>query len=89
VTTKVCEVIHPDTTQNNTGSGDTTWLTPGGSGVVVNLAPAPGCSGLYAGNGSNGAWTDTQHDWYLAISASPDSIGSKSLYGLYAYLEYL
>lgn len=89
VTTKVAEIIHPDTTQNNTGSGDTTWLTPGGSGVVVNLAPSPGCSGLYAGNGSNGGWVDTVHTWYLAISASPDSIGSKVNYGLYVSLEYL
>lgn len=89
VTTKVAEIIHPDLTQGNSGSGDTTWITPGGSGTVVNLAPAPGVSGLFAGNGSNGGWTDTQHDWYLAISASPDSIGSKVQYGLYVDLEYL
>ena len=30
-----------------------------------------------------------RHDWYLAISASPDSIGSKTQYGLYFTLEYL
>jgi hypothetical protein len=33
--------------------------------------PSPGVSGLFAGNGNNGQWTDTQHDWYVAISASP------------------
>jgi hypothetical protein len=89
VTTKVAEVIHPGITQANTGSGDTTWLTPGGSGSTVSLAPSPGVSGMFAGNGNNGQWTDTQHDWYVAISASPDSIGSKTLYGLYISLEYL
>ena len=88
-TTKVGEVIHPDTVQNNNGSGDTAWSTPGGSGTKVSLAPSPGVSGLYAGNGADGQWSDTQHDWYLAISASPDSIGAKTLYGLFAELEYL
>ena len=89
VTTKVAELIHPDTIQTNTGSGDGTWLTPTGSSVTVSLAPSPGVSGLFAGNGSNSTRSDTIHDWYLAISASPDSIGSKTLYGLYISLEYL
>ena len=30
-----------------------------------------------------------QHDWYIALSASPTSIGSKTDYGLYFTLEYL
>ena len=29
------------------------------------------------------------HDWYIALSASPDGIGSKTSYGLYMTLEYL
>lgn len=89
VTTKVAEIIHPDTVQNNNGSGDTTWLTPAGSAVTISLAPSPGISGLYAGNGSNSTRSDTLHDWYIALSASPDSIGSKSQYGFYISLEYL
>ncbi len=89
VTTKFAEVIHPDTVQNNNGSGDTTWLTPNGSGVVVTMAPSPGISGLYAGNGSNSLRGDTRHDWYFAISASPDSVGAKTQYGLWCQLEYL
>lgn len=89
VTTKFAEIIHPDTVQNNNGSGDTTWLTPNGSGVTVTLAPSPGISGLYAGNGSNSLRTDTRHDWYAAISASPDSVGAKTNYGLWVQLEYL
>lgn len=89
VTTAVAQVIHPDITQGNLGSGDTTWWFPGGSGVVVPLCPSPGTSGQYAGNGSNSTRPDTEHDWYLAISASPNSIGSKSQYGLYVTTEYL
>jgi hypothetical protein len=30
-----------------------------------------------------------RHDWYLALSASPGSIGSKTDFGLYFTLEYL
>ena len=63
--------------------------TVGGSGIVVPLAQSPGPSGHYAGNGSSNTGQYTQHDWYLAISASPDSIGSKTQYGLYVELEYL
>lgn len=88
VTCKVAEIIHPGDTQVPTGSGDSTWLTPAGSSVTVSLAPSPGRSGQYAGNGSSSAWYDTQHDWYVAISASPDSVGSK-LFGLYCDFEYV
>jgi len=56
---------------------------------VVPLAQSPGPSGHYAGNGTANTGQYTQHDWYLAISASPDSIGSKTQYGLYVELEYL
>lgn len=90
VTCMVAEVIHPDTTQSNTGSGDTTWTTfdPDTTGVVLSLCPSPGISGLYAGNGNDGAWTDTRHDHYVLISASPDTVGSKT-FGLYMEVEYL
>jgi hypothetical protein len=30
-----------------------------------------------------------RHDWFVAMTASPDSIGSKTQYGLYFTLEYL
>lgn len=89
VTCKVAELIHPDPVNGPGGSGDTEWLTPAGSAVVVVLAPSPGISGLYAGNGSNSTRPDTRHDWYLGISASPDSIGSKTQFGLSLSLEYL
>lgn len=89
VTCKVAELIHPDTVQNNNGSGDSSWITPVGSSVIMDLAPSPGISGLYAGNGSNSTMTDTRHDNYIAISASPDSIGSKNQFALYFETEYL
>jgi hypothetical protein len=89
VTTKVAEIIHPDTVQNANGSGDTSWVEPAGSSVVMTLAPSPGLSGLYAGDGSNSTYEGTRHDWYAAISATPTSIGSKTQYALYVELEYL
>ena len=63
--------------------------TAGGSGIYVPLAQSPGPSGQYAGNGSANTGQYYQHDWYVGITASPDSIGSKTQYGLYVELEYL
>ena len=91
VTTKVAEIIHPSVVQTTTGSGDDQWITPKGSGVVVNFANSPGSSGLFAGNGTSviSTRTDTRHDWYAAISASPDSIGDKTSFGMHFALEYI
>jgi len=84
VTTKVAELIHPNISQAVvSNSSDTSWSTPTGSSVIMTLATAPGVSG--EGQGP----THTRHDWYTVISASPDSIGAKTLYGLYVELEYL
>lgn len=85
VTTRVAEIVHPDPVQNLNGSGSSVWETPRGSSFM-NLIASPGLSG----NRPNGANTTNQrHDWYLAMSASPDSVGSKELYGLYFECEYL
>tara|TARA_R100000315_G_C5233494_1_gene144574 strand:+ start:2271 stop:2912 length:642 start_codon:yes stop_codon:yes gene_type:complete len=91
VTTKVAEIIHPRVTQFATGSGDSQWITPKGSGVVAAFANSPGISGFYAGDGVSVISTkqSARHDWYAAISASPDSIGNKTQYGLFFSLEYL
>jgi hypothetical protein len=86
VTTKVVEVIHPELTGSD-GSGDALWITPAGSDVVVPMADSPGELGLYAGG--TGGVADDRHDWYVAISASPDSIGSKQDFALYFSCEYL
>jgi len=91
VTTKVAEIIHPRVTQFATGSGDSQWITPNGSGVVATFANSPGTSGFYAGDGVTVVSTkqSARHDWYAAVSASPDSIGNKTKYGLFFSLEYL
>ena len=85
VTTKVAEIIHPDTVQNVNGSGSSVWETPMGSSYM-GLVSSPGVSGQRP-NGAN--TTSTRHDYYLAMSASPDSVGSKELYGLFFEVEYL
>lgn len=89
VTCKVAELIHPYTSQTNVGSGDSSWATICGSSIIMDMAAAPSTSGILAGNGSVSTATSLQHDWYVAISPSPDSIGSKTLFGLYFSCEYL
>lgn len=88
IVSQVAELIHLDTVQNNNGSGSTIWISIGGSGIILSLAPAPGLSGLFAGNGTNSTWSDMTHDNYVTISQSPSTIGSK-LSAVYVSLEYL
>jgi len=72
--------------------------SPGMSGLnTVDGDPLP--SANYTGGGADAfvnwktkegaAHRATRHDWYLALSASPQSIGSKTDYGLYFTIEYL
>lgn len=83
---KVAGLIHPNPVVGVGGSGDATWQTPTGSSVILDLHASPGTSGL----SPNGLSTsDTRHDWYVAISASPNSVGSKTQFGLYVETEYL
>lgn len=93
VITQVYETIHPNTVQNNTGSGASTWTTFSGiasqTGLYLTLSNSPGMSGAYAGNGSNSTRPDTQHDWYTCISCTPLTIGSKNQFGLWVQLQYL
>jgi hypothetical protein len=85
VTTKVAQIIHPYDTGTN-GSGDLQWATPVGSTVPLSLQGSPGSSGWKL---TSAVWTDTRHDYFVVISASPNSIGAKTLYGLYVETEYL
>lgn len=104
VTTKAAEIIHPDPVQktftsaggsssalHKAGSGDRTWTTPAGSGVVLSFSQSPGVSGLAAGDGVTilSYKESKRHDWYAALSASPDSIGNKTQYGMFFSLEYI
>ena len=86
VTCRVAEIIHAETSQGVTGSGDSSWISASGSTTTVPLIDSPGVSGIRPNGAST---TAVQHDWYLAVSASPQSIGSKSQFGIYASLEYL
>jgi hypothetical protein len=85
VTCQVAEIIHPETLQSVTGSGDSSWIAASGDITTVSLIASPGISGIRP----NGASTSgLQHDWYLAVSASPNSTGSKE-FRLYFSCEYL
>ncbi len=89
VTTKAYETIHVNPASIPGGSGDNSWTTPGGSGITLALAQSPGISGLTALDGNTSVAPAIQHDWYVCLSARPDTIGSKTQYGMYVSLEYL
>lgn len=100
VTTQVAELCNPTgilLNTNQVGSGTQAWWQAaanasyqlannpgsGGSGMIGQSNSSP------TSNGGTATGTSTQHDWYLALSASPTQIGSKSAYGIYVSLEYL
>lgn len=86
VTVYAADIIHPATAQNNTGSGSASWVQLSGSGSYLDLVASPGTSG-FRPQGSN--TSDTRHDWYVAISVTPDTIGGHSQLGFLVELEYL
>lgn len=88
VTCKVVEIRHTGLSQDEAGTGSGVWFEPSGDANALTLANSPGTSGVNAGTGSS-TTTSTRHDWFLALTASPDSIGSKTAFGLYTSLEYL
>lgn len=95
VTVQVYECVHPDTAQNPNGSGgpgtptisgNHAWYTMWATGTTpMPLTASPGTSGL---SPSGSGTVSDRHDWYLAVSVSPDSAGSKLFAGWLA-LEYL
>ena len=84
-TVQAAQIIHANSVQDLTGSGSSSWVNIYGSGSVLDIASSPGVSSLYI-NGAN--TTSTVHSVFVALSLSPDSIGSK-LGSLYSQLEYL
>jgi hypothetical protein len=96
VTTAVYEVNHQGSGQTADGSGgpgtpvvggNHAWyMFPATGASPMPITASPGTSGL-SPSGSN--TVDTRHDWYFALSASPDSTGSKTQYGAYVSLEFL
>lgn len=91
VTTKAAQICHPSFIQGLTGSGNSSWVTFNEASIssFLTMANSPGLSGQSICDGSGSVYAGTRHDWYVALSASPDSIGSKTQYGLYFSTEYL
>ena len=87
ITCQVAELIHPSGAPGDqVGSGDANWITASGSTVPVPLQSGAGSGGL----ATDGILTSgLRHDWFLALAASPKTIGSKELFGLFVELEYL
>lgn len=85
---RVYENIKTDTNQAVEGSGANTWTNVHGSAVILTVSPSPGISGLYAGDGTNSTRSDTRHDIFTCLSASPNSVGSKT-FALWFSTEYL
>lgn len=96
ITVAMYEVNHTGITQTNNGSGSPgqptisgahRWWTWDGSDATgaMSLIDSPGTSGL---SPSGSSTVDTRHDFYCAISCSPNSIGSK-LFAASVSLEYL
>lgn len=73
--------------QANGGSGISLTSSPGASGLNTDTQDADSFQGTTTDLGGDHA--ATRHDWYLALSAKPESIGSKQDYALYFTLEYL
>jgi hypothetical protein len=91
VTTQVLQVANGGSGVSTSGTATAPashlgWIAPSGSGVVVSLLSSAGSGGL---SPSGTDTTDTRHDWYTCMSATPLSIGSKELFGMYVQLEYL
>ncbi len=93
---QVSENVHPWAISTPNGSGSTQWYNLGGSGGLINgytydaglpfNSPSPGSGGTATGGVNT---ISSVHDFYLNLSASPNSIGSKTLFGLAMSVEYL
>lgn len=84
------------------GRTDTTWYefdpvdamtdmaftnSPGVSGTNTNSQDTNSALGYTSQQGST--HISTRHDWYVALSSEPETVGSKTNYGLYFTVEYL
>lgn len=83
---KVAELRHTNTRLNVVAGGsDSEWFDAE-NGEWFRLTQSPGERGVKSN--SFGLWVGDQHDWYLAISVSPEEIGSR-VFGLQVRLEYI
>lgn len=93
----------PLTNLSHRGRTDNSWyeFDPALAMTDMTLTSSPGASGKNSntsdvnsptlGHLTTGGAThqSTRHDWYLALSSEPVTIGSKTQYGLYFTAEYL
>jgi hypothetical protein len=90
------------TNLSHRGRADTTWYefdpvdamtdmiftnSPGVSGTNTNSQDTNPALGYLSQQGS--VHTSSRHDWYVALSSEPETVGSKTQYGLYFTVEYL
>ena len=91
-----------ETNLNQRGRNDNTWFEFDPVDAMSDMAftSSPGISGVNSDNTETDpdkGWVtidgvshaSLRHDWYVALSAEPDSIGSKTNYALYFSCEYL
>ena len=71
VTIKIAEIDHTGVAQDNVGLGSVSWTGVAGSGTYLSLGNSPGLSGGVSGSA-------TSHSYYIAMSLSPNSVGSKT-----------
>jgi len=83
---QVAEIIHIGQDNEFVGSGDTVWIRASGDGATVPLVDSPGISGF---SPSGPSTSEDRHDWFVVVSPTPESIGSKTQFGLFVELEFL
>jgi hypothetical protein len=91
VTTQVLQIVNGGSGVSSSGTATAPadhdgWITPSGSSGIVTLLSSAGSGGL---SPSGTDTEDDRHDWYICMSATPLSIGSKEAFGLYVSLQYL
>lgn len=73
VTVRAAQILKPNPIIY--GSGDTNWTVVAGSGTTLPMQDQIGAA--------------TTHDWYIALTATPNSIGEKTNIGFYFETEFL
>lgn len=84
LTAYCAEIRHVSEIQDDDGLGDSTWQDIHGS-TYLDVVSSPGTSGLRP----NGSLTqDTRHDWYIAMSCTPEEFGDKQ-FAMYFETEFI
>lgn len=78
------EIRKQNVIQEADGLGDTDWISIHGS-TFLELISSPGTSGLRPLGAST---LDIRHDWFIALSATPNTFGNKQ-FSMYFETEFL